>query len=54
MPLQDGCEPDVISANIAQLIAEGYARPVAVAVAIEYARQQGCEISSDADDAAES
>lgn len=44
MPLQNGCEPDVISANIAQLIAEGYARPVAIAVAIEYARQQGCEL----------
>lgn len=46
MPLQDGCEPDVISANIAQLIAEGYARPVAVAIALDYARKQGCELDN--------
>lgn len=46
MPLEDGCEKDIIEANIAQLIAEGYKRPVAIAVALDHARKQGCEVSN--------
>lgn len=49
MPLNVGCENETISANIEQLVAEGYARPVAVAIALDYARQQGCQVD-DADD----
>lgn len=50
MPLQVGCEQDTISANIEQLVADGYARPVAVAIALDYARQQGCQVDELDDD----
>lgn len=47
MPLLDGCDNDTIQANIAKLIAEGYARPVAVAIALDHARKQGCELDDE-------
>jgi hypothetical protein len=46
MPLADGCSQDTISANIEQLVAEGYARPVAVAIALDHARKQGCDVDT--------
>lgn len=51
MPLADGCSKTTIDANIAQLVAEGYARPVAVAIALEHARRQGCDVDDVLDEA---
>lgn len=42
MPLKDGCDDDIVSENIAKLVAEGYSREQAVAIALEHKRKQGC------------
>lgn len=39
MPLQRGSSADIISKNIRQLIKEGYTRPQAVAIALQYSRK---------------
>lgn len=46
MPLMPGCSPQTLQANIEKLISEGYPREQAVAIALDYQKTQGCNISS--------
>lgn len=44
MPLRDGCNYRVISENIRKLTSEGYDIKQAVAIALDHARKQGCDM----------
>lgn len=46
MPLRPGCTIQVLQANIGELIAEGYEQAQAVAIALDYMRKQGCDVST--------
>lgn len=46
MPLKNGCSKKTISDNVAMLIREGRPRDQAVAIALDHARRQGCDIKA--------
>lgn len=47
MPLLEGCSKQAIDSNIRKLMSEGYEREQAVAIAMDYAREQGCNINGE-------
>lgn len=46
MPLANGCSLQIIQQNIAELVASGYPRSQAVAIALDHARKQDCDLSA--------
>lgn len=45
MPLRPGCTIQVLQSNIAELVKDGYSQEQAVAIAYDFLRQQGCDVS---------
>ena len=45
MPLKNGCDYKVVSENVKKLMGEGYEQKQAVAIALDHARKQGCDMS---------
>jgi len=46
MPLKNGCDRETIRDNVAKLIREGRKRDQAVAIALDHAKQQGCDVKA--------
>jgi len=44
MPLVDGCSPEIIAANIRELVDTGQSPEDAVALAFKHAQEIGCDV----------
>lgn len=44
MPLKNGCGYDVVRSNVKKMIDEGKPMKQAVAIALDHARRQGCDV----------
>lgn len=46
MPLKNGCDYKVMQENISKLVREGRKQDQAIAIAIQHAKDQGCDMQS--------
>lgn len=51
MPLKNGCEYEIIRENVSKLMKEGRPQKQAVAIALDHAKRQGCDVKQIQSDA---
>ena len=44
MPLKNGCDYKIVRENVSKLVREGRPMKQAVAIALDHARRQGCDV----------
>jgi hypothetical protein len=44
MPLKNGCDYKIVRENVSKLVQEGRPLKQAVAIALDHAREQGCDV----------